>query len=75
MSSKNYVPFGAATFLFDQYYYLFHRILDAALHDRSSAKFSKSGKEWFNTTLEFLDVLADEFDLTMVSPSNDYGSQ
>lgn len=53
---------------------LFHRILDAALHDRSSAKFSKSGKEWFNTTLEFLDVLADEFGLTMVSPNNDYGS-
>jgi hypothetical protein len=48
---------------------LFHRILDAALHDRASARYSKSGKEWFNTTLEFLDVIADEFDISTVNPS------
>lgn len=49
---------------------LFHRILDGALHERASTQFSKSGKEWFNTTLEFLDILADEFDLKMVSPTS-----
>lgn len=34
----------------------FHRLLDAAGHERSR---TGSGREWFATTVEFLDTVAD----------------
>lgn len=37
----------------------FHRVLDAAGHERSSARHVKAGVEWFSTTLELLDTLAE----------------
>jgi hypothetical protein len=37
----------------------FHRVLDAAGHERSSSRHSKAGIEWFSTTLELLDTVAD----------------
>lgn len=35
-----------------------HQVLDAAGHERSAARHTKAGLEWFSTTLEFLDTLA-----------------
>ena len=43
----------------------FHNVLDKIGHDRSSAVFTKSGKEWFATTLEALDALADLMNLNV----------
>ena len=43
----------------------FHNVLDKIGHDRSSAVFTKSGKEWFATTLDALDALADLMNLSI----------
>lgn len=37
----------------------FHRVLDAAGHERSSVRHVKAGTEWFSTTLELLDTLVE----------------
>lgn len=36
----------------------FHLVLDAAGHERSAARHTKAGIEWFSTTLDLLDALA-----------------
>lgn len=36
----------------------FHLVLDAAGHERSAARHTKAGIEWFSTTLELLDAIA-----------------
>lgn len=43
----------------------FHTVLDAAGHDRSSARHSKAGVEWFSTTVEMLDALAEAMGLAI----------
>ena len=45
----------------------FHRVLDAAGHERSSARHVKAGTEWFSTTLELLDTLAEILHLDVES--------
>lgn len=42
-----------------------HHVLDKIGHERSAATFTKSGKEWFATTLDALDALADLMNLTI----------
>ena len=46
---------------------LFHAILDAAGHQRSSTAHSKAGVEWFATTLAFLDTFAASLDVSIES--------
>jgi hypothetical protein len=43
----------------------FHRVLDSAGPERSAARHSKAGVEWFATTLELLDTLAAAIGLTV----------
>ncbi len=43
----------------------FHAVLDAAGHERSAATHTKAGKEWFSTTVELLDTLANAMSLTV----------
>lgn len=42
----------------------FHRLLDAADHDRSGT--TTGGREWFITSIEFLDAVAHELGLTII---------
>ncbi|MGH4010637.1 MAG: GIY-YIG nuclease family protein [Pseudonocardiaceae bacterium] len=43
----------------------FHKLLDAAQHDRSEG--SGAGREWFSTTLEFLDAIAEALKLQVLA--------
>lgn len=46
----------------------FHRLLDAAEHDRSQGK--SVGREWFATTIEYLDTIAEVLGLEVKSASD-----
>lgn len=46
-----------------------HRLLDAADHDRSNS--TAGGREWFITSIEFLDAIAVELDLTVIDGDAD----
>jgi len=48
----------------------FHDTLDKVGHERSATSRSKSGKEWFATTLEALDAIAKLLDLEIESEIN-----
>ena len=48
----------------------FHDTLDKVGHERSATSRSKSGKEWFATTLEALDAIAELLDLEIESEIN-----
>jgi hypothetical protein len=41
----------------------FHKTLDRVGHERSSARRTKAGKEWFATTLDAIDAIAELMDL------------
>ena len=50
----------------------FHNVLEKIGHERSSAIFTKSGKEWFATTLDALDALAELMDLQIEKVAESY---
>jgi hypothetical protein len=50
----------------------FHNVLEKIGHERSSAIFTKSGKEWFATTLDALDSLAELMDLQIEKVAESY---
>ncbi len=50
---------------------LFHAILDAAGHERSSTEHTKAGVEWFSTTLTFLDTFASSLEVSIESLDED----
>jgi hypothetical protein len=59
-------------FTADQVEKKFHNVLDKIGHERSSAVFTKSGKEWFATTLDALDALAELMDLKIEKVTESY---
>ena len=54
----------------EQLEFKFHYTLDRIGHSRSSAKSTKAGKEWFATTIEALDALAELMNLEIGRESN-----
>jgi hypothetical protein len=54
----------------EQLEFKFHYTLDKIGHSRSSAKATKAGKEWFATTIEALDALAELMNLDIGREGN-----